>query len=118
MKTKLFFYAILIFTIASCTSNSPVIGNEVIMSGMSFSPATLTVSVGTTVTWVNNETTIHTVTSTTGLFDSGDMSKGKTFKYTFTQAGTYPYHCIHHSGMNGTIVVLAGTTMTINGTGY
>jgi plastocyanin len=70
-----------------------------------FSPASFTVKVGTAVTWVNKDGTTHTVTSKTGLFDSGNFATGDTFKFTFTQAGSYQYYCTIHPWMTGTIVV-------------
>ena len=70
-----------------------------------FSPETVTISVGTTVTWVNRTSVIHTVTSRTGAFDSRDVQPGQEFKYTFTQAGTYDYYCRYHGGMAGRIIV-------------
>ena len=71
-----------------------------------FDPATFTVSVGGTVTWINKDTMGHTVTSDiTGLFDSGLLSTGATWSHTFTTVGTYPYHCTPHPQMTGTIVV-------------
>jgi plastocyanin len=74
--------------------------------GPFFSPANLTVKVGKTVTWVNKDTVTHTVTSDgSSLFDSGFMPTGSTFRFTFTQAGTYPYYCTVHPYMKGTIVV-------------
>jgi plastocyanin len=72
---------------------------------MAFSPATLTVSVNTTVIWTNNDTVAHTVTSTTGLFDSGSIGTGGTYSYMFTSAGTYNYYCTVHPSMTGKIVV-------------
>ncbi len=79
--------------------------NKVSMKGMSFSPSNLTVKVGDTVTWNNDDNTTHTVTSEDDKFDSGTLSKGKTFSFTFTEAGTYSYKCELHSQMRGTITV-------------
>ena len=70
-----------------------------------FSPKTLTVRAGTTVTWFNGDTVIHTITSDTGLFDSGNRAPGAFYNHTFAQAGTYAYHCTPHPSMTGTIVV-------------
>jgi plastocyanin len=74
-----------------------------------FEPATLTVPVGTTVTWTNTTGAPHTVTSDTGApaaFDSGAINTGGgTFSFTFTKAGTYNYHCSFHPYMHATIVV-------------
>jgi plastocyanin len=76
----------------------------------SFTPATLTVPVGTTVTWMQMGSVKHTVTSTN--FDSGILSPGATFSYTFASPGTYSYRCELHSGMGGTIIVTgAGPTL-------
>jgi plastocyanin len=80
-------------------------GNAVSIQNMAFSPATITVSVGTTVTWTNNDATIHTVTSNTGLFESGQLSKGSHFSHTFSTAGTFAYHCSIHPEMTGTVKV-------------
>jgi plastocyanin len=98
------------------TSSSPSSGpgkggNTVSISGMAFSPASLTVSVGTIVTWTNNDAMTHTVTSDTGLFDSGSITAtggyggGGTYSYTFTAAGTYNYHCSIHPMMTAKIIV-------------
>ncbi len=70
-----------------------------------FSPATFTVAVGGTVAWFNGDNMQHSVTSDTGLFDSGLLSPGARWSYTFTQPGTYHYHCTPHPWMKGTIVV-------------
>lgn len=71
-----------------------------------YSPATFTVAVGRTVTWINLDTTAHTVTSNvTGQFDSGSITTGQSWSRTFTQAGTYHYFCSFHPQMTGTIIV-------------
>jgi plastocyanin len=76
-------------------------------NGLSFTPPTFTVKAGSTVTWINRDSTTHTVTSTTGLFDSGNLGSGDTFKFTFSQPGTYQYYCTIHPNMKGTIVATA-----------
>ncbi|HKW02228.1 MAG TPA: cupredoxin domain-containing protein [Vicinamibacterales bacterium] len=73
--------------------------------GNGFTPATLTVPAGTTVTWGNNDVTTHTVTSDTGVFNSNNLNSGQTFAVKLDAPGTYKYHCTIHSFMNGTIVV-------------
>jgi plastocyanin len=88
------------------TSSSSGSTTEISIANYSFSPDTLTIKVGTTVTWTNQDSVIHTVTSDTGVFDSGSLDQGKSFSYTFNAAGTFPYHCTpHHARMAGTIVV-------------
>ena len=76
------------------------------MTSSSFTPDILTIKAGTTVTWTNESSLVHTVTSDTDLFDSGNMSKEASFSYIFNEPGTYTYHCIPHKAyMIGTIVV-------------
>ncbi len=77
-------------------------------SSQPYVPGNFTVhlSAGGKVSWINKDTTAHTVTSTTGLFDSGTSGVGSTWSHTFTTAGTYPYYCTIHPMMTGTIVVM------------
>jgi plastocyanin len=70
-----------------------------------YSPANFTISAGKTVTWANKDSTTHTVTSSTGLFDSGILNPGQTFSHTFTQARVYSYYCTLHSWMKGNVTV-------------
>ena len=71
-----------------------------------FSPSTLTVNVGDTIIWTNKDSTQHTVTSDSGNeLNSQYLSNGNTYSHTFTQTGTYKYHCRPHPYMKGTIVV-------------
>ena len=77
-------------------------------NGEFYSPANYTVVAGTTVTWANHDGTTHSVTSDSGLFDSGPLPPGASFSYAFTQPGIYHYSCYYHSWMTGTVVVLAG----------
>ncbi len=81
------------------------LANEVYIQGFAFNPKTLTVPVNTTVKWTNQDATLHTVTSDTQLFDSGNLANGAWFSYMFTTPGTYTYHCSFHTYMTGTIVV-------------
>ena len=75
-----------------------------------FSPATLTIKTGTTVTWKNTTAVGHTVTSDDGkTFNSGTSNpiaaQSGTFSFTFTTAGTFAYHCEIHPFMKATIIV-------------
>ena len=80
--------------------------STVAIKSYSFQPSTLTVSPGTTVTWKNQDSVPHTVTSDSqGLFDSGTLAPGKDFSFAFSSPGSYSYHCNLHPGMKGTIVV-------------
>ncbi len=86
------------------TSPQPVTV-QVTLSGFAFSPATVTVPVGSTVIWTNKDSTTHTVTSDGGVFASGNLAVGDTFSHTFNQAGTFQYHCQIHPSMTGKIIV-------------
>lgn len=70
-----------------------------------YSPSTFQAKVDQTVTWANRDSASHTVTSTTGAFDSGNMDVGATWSYTFSQAGTFEYFCVYHPWMKGSVVV-------------
>jgi len=73
-------------------------------SGFGFSPATLTIRPGTTVTWKNMSSAPHTVTSDDGqTFGSGNIAPGGTFTFKFTVAGSYSYHCNIHPYMRATV---------------
>ncbi|HXM59232.1 MAG TPA: cupredoxin family copper-binding protein [Terriglobales bacterium] len=78
---------------------------EVKIDNFSFGPQTLTVSVGTTVTWTNRDDIPHTVVSTDGVFKSKVRDTDEKFTYTFTKPGEYPYYCSVHPKMTGKIVV-------------
>ncbi len=72
-----------------------------------FTPAKLTIRVGTTVIWKNRSSAPHTVTSDDGTtFDSGTVAVGGTFHFTFKMAGTFSYHCNIHPYMRSVIIVV------------
>jgi plastocyanin len=87
------------------TATAAATAPQVTVEQATFGPATLTISVGTTVTWVNHDGDLHTVTSTQGLFASPGLDPGDIFAYRFTAPGTYPYFCALHPHMKGTIIV-------------
>ncbi|MGM0505847.1 MAG: cupredoxin domain-containing protein [Bacteroidota bacterium] len=92
--------------------------NEVIMEGTSFSPSSLEIEVGETVTWRNQSDLTHTVTSGSdrehdGEFDSGNLAPGATYEVTFTEAGEFDYYCIPHVGMDGSITVVEATDESV-----
>ena len=74
----------------------------------SFSPATLTVAAGQSVTFTNKDDDAHTVTAVDGTFDSKGLDTGGVWHHVFNKAGTYRYFCQLHPFMRGTIVVKAG----------
>lgn len=108
MKNKLLFLAIILGFLVSCNKDEPTPTpgqNEVFIDNMKFTPSSITVSAGTTITWTNQESVAHTVTSNTAIFDSGNMANGDTFSYTFSTIGTFPYYCKYHSSMTATVIV-------------
>src|ERR1700761_2893638 len=86
-------------------SNQPAANAAVKIDNFVFGPQTLTVPVGTTVTWTNSDDIPHTSVSTDGVFKSKVLDTDEKFSYTFTKAGTYPYYCTIHPKMTGTVVV-------------
>jgi plastocyanin len=80
-------------------------GPRVTISNFTFSPASLTVPVGTTVTWINQDDTAHTVTSVDQKFGSQALDTGDTFTFKFTAPGAYAYFCTLHPQMVGKIIV-------------
>lgn len=74
----------------------------------SYSPNPIEAKVGETVTWVNDNSAIHSATSTNGSFDSDILQRGQTFSYTFDKEGEYPYFCTLHPNMVGKLVVSEG----------
>lgn len=86
-----------------------------------YQPPTVTVEPGTTVLWTNYDTLSHSVTSMTGIFDSGELETGDSFNYTFTEPGTYTYGCrinqsLESTRMPGRVVVSAGVAGNMTGT--
>ena len=81
--------------------------NTVVMGAMSFTPSSMTVARGTAITWRNDDNSVHTSTSDSTGWDTGDMTRGAIKTITFSTPGTFRYHCTYHRsmGMVGTITV-------------
>ncbi|MBI4147999.1 cupredoxin family copper-binding protein [Candidatus Woesearchaeota archaeon] len=81
--------------------------NAVTIQNFRFSPNIMTINVGDSITWTNQDDALHTVSTTDGpeSFDSGNLAKGQTFRKTFTKAGSYSYQCNNHPSMKGSITV-------------
>lgn len=118
-------FGVLVFTLVvlNCSnknySTNPMGGapanNEILMQSSSFSPRNLTVTPGTTVTWINKDSYAHDIASGTrdipdGLFSMDNLAKGASFSYTFKNEGTFQYYCKLHSDMSGTVTVQKGTS--------
>jgi len=78
---------------------------EVKIDNFSFGPASLTVPIGTLVTWTNRDDIPHTVVSTDGVFKSKVLDTDEKFSFTFSKAGTFLYFCSIHPKMTGKVVV-------------
>jgi len=109
-KSRLIVVALILISIFSLTNSckkaSDVPGlNEVFIQGMAFNPSTITVNANTTITWTNKDGVDHTVTSNTGIFNSGSISNNGTFSHMFSTVGTFPYYCTIHPSMTASVVV-------------
>jgi len=118
MNTKIFFAAG-ILAASLCASNGAPASNaaaanngatpsetiQVSARDFMFTPASITVKAGTTVTWVNLDDEPHTVFSDAGLFRSSALDTQERFSFKFDKAGTYRYLCTIHPRMLGTVVV-------------
>jgi amicyanin len=80
---------------------------SVTIADFSFTPATISINQGDTVTWNNDGPTPHSATAANGTFDTGILRKGQSGSHTFNEAGTYSYICTPHPYMKGTVVVQA-----------
>lgn len=91
----------------SGTSGTPVsiVSGASTLTTTAYSPNPLNVTVGTTVTWTNNDNTSHTSTANNGQWSSPLIGAGGQFSTTFTSAGSFTYHCTIHPGMVGTVNV-------------
>ncbi len=115
--------SVLIILIVACTPSQPpppepeqradkvmesaASGNvvNVAIRGFKFAPQDVTVKVGDTVIWANEDAAPHTVESSDNVLKSDTLSKGDTYKYTFTKAGKHDYICAIHPSMHGSVTV-------------
>jgi plastocyanin len=80
-------------------------GIRVGIDNFTFTPATVTVAIGSRVEWVNNDDVPHTVVEITGKFKSSVLDTQDKFSFTFTKAGSFNYFCSKHPRMTGKVVV-------------
>jgi plastocyanin len=116
MRTKISSILLIAFMLTACGTKtiSPAGGSSTILSGTAgvniagyaFDPASLTVKVGTVVTWTNQDSATHNVLADDNSFGSNDLRKGDTFKFTFSKPGTYTYRCGFHANMKATVIVV------------
>jgi plastocyanin len=92
----------------------PIRGNGTVvrivgdLGSNSYSPSPVEVEVRESVTWVNDDSTVHTATSNDSIFNSDVLFEGQSFSYTFDEAREYPYFCDIHPGMVGMVIVTEG----------
>lgn len=87
------------------TQTQSVGQNTVTIKNLSFNPTNIEITKGTKVTWTNEDSLNHTVTSNDNKFGSGQLANGAKFEFTFNDAGTFAYHCSNHPSMTGQVVV-------------
>ena len=110
MIRKLQWISMIALVLAGCaqthSDHPPQSGEvEVRIDNFTFSPATVTISPGTKVTWINHDDVPHTATSATKVFASSALDTDKKFSFVFTKTGTFPYYCAVHPHMTGQIIV-------------
>ena len=90
---------------ASSASKAASVQTVVTILNFAYHAPTITVKAGTKVTWVNDDSSNHTVTADHGSFDLGNLNQGERGSIVFTKPGTYPYHCTYHPFMHGQVIV-------------
>ena len=123
MRPKWFVTVAGLAMVAACggSSSSSPSGPRITISDFSFSPSTLSVKAGTTVTWTNNGPMTHTTVSDNGVWSSANLgppaggggygggTAGGSFQFTFNTPGSYPYHCSLHPPSNSLYSNFVGT---------
>lgn len=111
-KLTLIYKGLFLLFLLSCKKDEPCLHEintateEILMQNTIFIPSEKTITIGTTVKWINKDPYAHTVTSSENKFDSGNMNEGQIFEYKFDTAGTFDYYCVYHlPGMKGKIIV-------------
>ena len=94
---------LLLLVVAAASASAMT--HDVSIADFAFQPADLTVGIGDTVVWTNNDLYPHTVTASDNSFDSGNLTNGATFAHVFTEASDHAYVCLYHSNMTGVIHV-------------
>lgn len=92
--------------VATAAAMTPAVTSpQIVIKKFQFSEPLLTIPVGTTVAWINQDDDAHTVTADDGRFASAGLDQGEQFSYRFTAPGTYAYHCALHPHMTARIIV-------------
>jgi len=115
-KVQLYlFFSSLLFILGFLATPKVIFAAQVNMGVDSFTPSSVTVNVGESVTWMNTSSISHTVTADNNSYNSGNLNAGDGFIRIYNVPGTYAYYCSYHGaaggvGMAGTVVVLADST--------
>jgi|GEM_PF-2002590 len=102
---------LLILSALSVQADGATIDVDIV--NFTFDPTPLTVCAGDTVRWTNQDSAPHTSTSDTAVWDSGTLTTGQQYSFTFVSAGTYDYHCTFHPSMTATVEVI-DCTLTVD----
>ena len=92
-------------TSAASSGGGATAADTVVAKSIAYNPDKITVKVGDTVTFKNDDSFAHTFTADNGEFDSNNVDGGGSFQFTTDKAGTIAFHCKIHSNMHGTITV-------------
>jgi plastocyanin len=101
------FSAGVVVLISSRARRAAAADAEVVIDNFTFSPTPLTVKIGTTVTWLNNDDIPHSIVCPTLKVKSHPLDTNDSYAHRFEQAGTYDYLCGLHPHMHGQVVVQA-----------
>jgi plastocyanin len=104
-RAALFAFALVVVSICGRSATPAPSGATISIQNFSFSPVSLTVPVGATVSWKNLDGEPHTVKSIDEQFRSGALDQNDSFTFKFVKTGTYRYVCSIHPQMVGTVVV-------------
>ena len=88
-----------------CSAATATATTQVYIQGMAFAPSCIKVTAGAMVTFTNKDAVEHTATADGGSFDTGGLLMNQSSMKTLATAGTFPYHCMIHTGMHGTVIV-------------
>ena len=94
---------------AATTTPAGGLNTTTVIKNFAFSQANLTIKTGTTVTWLNQDEAVHQIESDSKVqrvFLSDSLAYGESYTFTFTQPGTYTYHCTYHPTMKGAVIVV------------
>jgi plastocyanin len=120
MLRHLILLTALIVPLSACGGSSPtnpspsptpsgtpvsIVPGSTTLTTTAYSPNPVTVALGGTVTWLNDDSVAHTSTSDSGLWNSSTLAPGARFSFRFQNAGTFTYHCSLHPNMVGTVTV-------------